>query len=141
MLVAGGAVGGNRSAVSARRGWRRTALLLPPLGKRLEEGEAGSWVGCCGEGDGGSEEKTKSDQQAGRLAVGSLLGKRENENGPGGAGSVEGEKKNENKQGGEGAGLCFDGSRILFKGKQNVGAVVTGKRVGDGAGNGFGEQS
>ncbi|KAJ6958494.1 hypothetical protein NC653_040215 [Populus alba x Populus x berolinensis] len=32
-------------------------------------------------------------------------------------------------------------SRILFKGKQNVGAVVTGKRVGDGAGNGFGEQS
>ena len=51
-LEAGGAVGGNRSAVSARRGWRRTVLLLPPLGKRLEEGEAGSWVGCCGEGDG-----------------------------------------------------------------------------------------
>ena len=37
--------------------------------------------------------------------------------------------------------LCFDGSRILSKGKQNVGAVVTGKRVGDGVGNGFGEQS
>ena len=38
VLVTGDAVEGKQSAVSARRGRRRTALLLPPLGKRLKEG-------------------------------------------------------------------------------------------------------